>query len=204
METPAETSNGNATEEPFRFQVEHARRVNFALQQNDVPVIREVKIENMSALGYDDLNVIIQVGNDLSEPWQARIARIGPGEVRRLQKIDLRLDPVKLANQLEREGVEVSARVEAGGSTLAKWRGALDVMAFNEWPGTAVLPEILAAFVTPNHPSIDALLINSCEFLKQTSGDPSFAGYQFGGPGRVEAQVGAIYQAMSDGHAPRV
>jgi very-short-patch-repair endonuclease len=170
--------------------------VNFALQQNDVPVFREVGVANTSSEPLADLLVEISISGDLARKWEARIARIEPGETVRLHGIDVRLDPGRLANQVEREQVEGTVTVRSGEKELGRVSGPISLLAFNEWPGTTVLQEILAAFVTPNHPAIETLMGSAREFLGQQTGDPSLAGYQVGGRPRAAQMVGAIYAAM--------
>ena len=178
------------------LEVHHAGRANFALQQNDVPVIREIIVANAGASPLDELQVVATIGDNFAKPWEARISRLEAGDRKRLQKMDVHLDASRLANQLERERVDLNVRVLCGAAVVASYEAPLDVLAFNEWPGVDLLPQILAAFVSPNHPSIEELLGTVRDIVGQTTGDPSLSGYQSSSPDRALAAIGAVYEAM--------
>lgn len=178
------------------LEVHHAGRANFALQQNDVPVIREVIVANARSSPLEDLRIVVTIGDNFAKPWEARIAKLEPGDRKRLQKIDVHLDASRLANQLERERVALNVRVLCGTTEVASYEAPLDVLAFNEWPGVDLLPQILAAFVSPNHPSIEELLGAVRDILGQTTGDPSLSGYQSSSSDRASTVIGAVYEAM--------
>jgi hypothetical protein len=52
----------------------------------------------------------------------------------------------------------------------------VDVLAYDEWSGLSVVPEILAAFVTPNHPTIEGVMAETGDVLRDLTGDASLSG----------------------------
>lgn len=185
-----------APTESIQIALHCAPVVNFALQQNDVPMVREVAVTNQSAAAILDLLVDIDVSGDLARKLELRIDRIDAGMTSRLAMIDLRLDPGRLANQLEREQIELRVAVRSAEGELGRVVQNVKLLAFNEWPGTSVLQEIIAAFVVPNHPAIEVLLGDVRQSLGADTGDPSLAGYQTGGRARAAEIVRHIYGAM--------
>ncbi|GEM_PF-160581 len=202
--SPPTIADGDGTAVPrIAVKVNYTPKANFALQQNDVPVVREVVVTNSSETVAEDVVIAIRVSSGLARPWESRLARLGPAEVRRIGKVDLQLDAERLVNQLERERVELSVTVtcvtETGErSNVGAWTGPLEILAFNEWPGLSLLPEILAAFVMPNHPAIEPLLAGTRDRLRGATGDPSLDGYQSKSRERPLAIVRAVYEAMQD------
>ncbi len=178
------------------IEVQHIPVINFALQQNDVPLVRELKLTNLSEQVLEDIVATVAVSGVLTPASEQRLARLSPGETRRLVKLDLALDPHRLANQLERERAQISVTVSDASGELGRWTAPIDVLAFNEWPGVAVLQEILAAFVSPNHPAIEQFLGAVRQHLNSATGDPSLSGYQTGAPSRTLAVVDAVYEAL--------
>ncbi|HET6496880.1 MAG TPA: DUF4011 domain-containing protein, partial [Thermoleophilia bacterium] len=60
----------------------------------------------------------------------------------------------------------------------------------------SVVPEILAAFVTPNHPAIEGVLAETADVLRDLTGDASLSGYQSRNPSRVATVAAAIYSVL--------
>ncbi len=69
------------------------------------------------------------------------------------------------------------------------------LLAHNEW-NARMIPELLAAFVTPNTPMIAAVLERAAELLRDRTGDPSLQGYQEGRERALEIGT-AIYDALA-------
>jgi DNA polymerase III delta prime subunit len=72
----------------------------------------------------------------------------------------------------------------------------LYLMAYDQWTGYSILPELLAAFVTPNHPILSRVSVNASKFLASWTGDSSLDAYQSQDPNRVRKQVAAVYEAL--------
>lgn len=58
------------------------------------------------------------------------------------------------------------------------------------------MPEIITAFVTPNHPLISEVLSRASAFLGEWNKLPSFTGYQTNNPNNVKIQMAAIFAAL--------
>lgn len=72
----------------------------------------------------------------------------------------------------------------------------ITVLAFDQWPGLQYTPELLAAFVMPNHPVVTSLIQLAAKYLGKWTGNPSLAGYQFDDPNRVKNMAAAAYAAI--------
>ncbi|HEX8342865.1 MAG TPA: hypothetical protein VF624_18325 [Tepidisphaeraceae bacterium] len=88
--------------------------------------------------------------------------------------------------------------VTQGERTLWSSAHALEVLAFNEWPGLTTLPEIISAFVCPNHPSLSGLLHAVSSRMQEWTGDGALNGYQSGSTDRCYKMLAAVYHALSD------
>ena len=97
------------------------------------------------------------------------------------------------------EPVTESAFADAAGTEkrlLASETADITVLAFDQWPGLQYTPELLAAFVMPNHPAVTSLIQLAAGYLGKWTKDPSLAGYQFDDPNRVKNMAAAAYAAM--------
>ncbi|MCK6481328.1 MAG: DUF4011 domain-containing protein, partial [Planctomycetes bacterium] len=179
-------------------EVDYDPRVNYAMQQNDVPVVKRLRIVNGTAGALADVVVRLRSSPPFSAPWECRIQSIPAGAVHGFDAVPLALDPERLVQQVEREKALLRVEVEAAGAVVAAADHPVEVLAYNEWNGTGSLPEILAAFVLPNHPALAPLLGRAGEILEETTGSRSLAAYQTGDPARVRAVAGALFQAVRE------
>jgi len=178
------------------LEVDAAPTVNYAMQQNDVPVIRRLRIINASPTDVTDLTLEITTEPSFAYAWRRSIDRVAGNSTYDAGMVDLALAPDFLARQTEAVRGYLHLRLRQQDKILAERRLPIDVLAYDHWNGTRAIPEILAAFVMPNHPIIEQILRKAANLLKAWTGDPSFQGYQSYNRERVLLQVSAIYQAI--------
>ena len=85
-----------------RIDVDLDSRVNFAMQQNDVPVIKALRIENTGPVVLTDVRLVITADPSFAEPFEAAIDSILPGRIHPLSSVRLPLSPRYLASLTER------------------------------------------------------------------------------------------------------
>lgn len=171
-------------------------RISFAMQQNDVPVVKAVRVENHGGAPLPELEVRITAEPAFAQVWNARVAGVPANAIYNLETVDLQLLPGFLGGLTERVRGQLRAEVIHEGQILAEISVPVDLLARDEWGGLSSLPEILAAFVLPNHPAIERVLRSSANLLEEWTGDPSLDGYQSQDPGRVYVTAGAVYAAL--------
>ncbi|MEW6742728.1 MAG: DUF3320 domain-containing protein [Planctomycetota bacterium] len=179
---------------PITLDIEYDPRINWAMERNGIPIVQALRLTNRSEVECTGLTLALQLAPDFGPRFETRIASIPPGATHTLRRPDIELDGTRLRSVLERERGELRIDV-SGGETLLRESRPIEVLAFNEW-NRAALPELLAAFVLPNHPSIATLLETARDLLEEATGNPGFTGYQHGGRDRVRAIVEAIYRAI--------
>jgi very-short-patch-repair endonuclease len=177
-------------------EIDYDSHVNYAMQQNSVPVVKTIRILNDGAVDLDDLRVEIRAEPGLAEPLRFTIARIPAGSFHVLSEVDLRFSAVRLVNQEEREQGELRIEVSRGDHSFVQRSWPLDVLSYGEWAGSGSLPEILAAFVQPNHPEVARLLATARNHLETNTGQPSITGYETRSPAYAREVVRAIYEAV--------
>lgn len=168
---------GSAAELPLAIDIEHAERVSFAMHQNRVRLVSRLSLTNAGEVALEDLRVLLSLANNEATPFEARVSRIGPGETYNLEPDGPRLDGTVLATRTERERTTLRARVEAGAASV-EHRTELDLLPFDQWGGLSPCPELLAAFVTPNHPALVPVLRGAREMLHAAGEHDAIDGYQ--------------------------
>lgn len=186
----------DASGPPIRIEIDYEPRVNFAIQQNAVPLIHDLRVSNLGGRTLENLEIRITTDPEVSTPWSARVAALDPEREFVFGEVDLPLSATALVQQNERQAGALCIEVLGPDGALHSERHPIEVLAYNEWAGVGALPELLAAFAQPNHPGVVRLLKVARERLEQATGDPSFSGYQSRDPQRVAAMAEAIYGAV--------
>ena len=182
-----------------RIDVDLDSRVNFAMQQNDVPVIKALRIENTGPVVLTDVRLVITADPSFAEPFEAAIDSILPGRIHPLSSVRLPLSPRYLASLTERVRGQLQFDLYVGEYHLVRQTVPVTVLAFNEWGGGCSLPEIIAAFVMPNHPVVGRILRRAADILGGWPGsDDGLSGYQSQDPKRLLQMAAATYAALQE------
>ena len=64
--------------ETVALELIHDPTVNYALQQNDVPIVKQLRITNSGNECLKDLLVYIQVEPGFAHPWEGRVTSLEP------------------------------------------------------------------------------------------------------------------------------
>ena len=176
------------------------RRIHFAGFQNDIPLIRLLRLENVGDEPLLNLSVEIGLAGGFSLPWKAHVERLEPGEIWNLHDLDILLDRDQLAGRSEREktACRVVVRSEADGRELLDRSWPVDVLPINEWPGLSSLPELLAAFSLPNSGEVQDLLAAVRNVLASREQRDAVDGYQTHDARRVRDLVEACWTVLAD------
>lgn len=194
-----EADTGNIPEAgsmTISIELDYDRTVNYAMQQNDVPVVKALRISNGSEAVLRDLIIRITSEPSFAAPWESRVSVINPGETFSMGVVDLPLSHDFLAGLTERVTGSLLVDVFQGNTIMSSSTQRIDVLAYDEWNGLQSIPEILAAFVTPNHPAVESVLSDAAGILGAWTGNSALSGYQSRDPQRVALTTAAIYTAL--------
>ncbi|MGY3212008.1 DUF3320 domain-containing protein [Mucilaginibacter sp. HD30] len=182
---------------PLQIDLTLAPAINFAMQQNHVPVVKRLVLMNTGDVDYEHLTVEISSEHAFAIVWKASLDSLKAGESYTFGAIPLRISAGFLAELTERLSGHLTLKVCSGTEVLTSAVYDIDLLAYDQWNGAGSVPELIAAFVTPNHPEIPSILRNASVLLQQWTGDPSFNAYQTRNPDRVKKQMAAIYEAIA-------
>ena len=193
---PVQTTHSVLPEPAIRIELDG--RINFAMQQNDVPVIKSLVIDNPLDRALENLRVQVSGEPGFCEPWEARLSKIPPQSSHRLRLVDLTLSPVYLDDLTERVRGQLRVKLYEGDTLRVETVERVHCLARNEWGGLSSLPEILAAFVLPNHPVVARILKGAGDHLQRWTQDASLSGYQTKDARRVALVAAACFTAIRD------
>lgn len=176
-----------------------AERIGFASQQNSVPPIVELAIENTGDRPLGDLSLTLTSDPPFLGERSWRFDRIAPGETARPQDRDVAISATYTLGLHEAErGTVLLALTDSDGLELARVRRPIELLAADEWGGAAATPELLAAFVTPNEPAVDRVLRLASDALAASGAPDAINGYESNDTARVHVIVSAIWSAVSN------
>ena len=163
--------------------------LNYAMAVNGQKCLEFIEISNPTA---DDWHgVQVKVSGDLIADASYVIDTVPAGMTVRVTDLDVKPDLDKLREMTE--SVETAFTLSVGD---AQQSFSLRLLAFDEWPGVGVRPEMLAAFVTPNAPQLSQVKMRAAAILEKLTGSAALDEYQTQDPNRARAQVAAIYEAL--------
>lgn len=173
----------------------HDSSINFAFQQNAIPVIKELRLINDAQ---DRRNLSIKITSDpgFAIAAEIRIHSLRAGEEFRMAPVDVKLSPDFLSTLNEKVVGCLKVEVFEGETLMTFATKELSLLARNEWAGVESLPEIIAAFVLPNDPAVMQILDKASTLLRESTGRSALNGYQDKNRQRAWEQVAAIYKAI--------
>jgi hypothetical protein len=174
-----------------------AGHVSMVFHQNAVPLVQEISIQN--GRDRDLVDVVVRLSSEPAVMQQAtlRIDRIPIDSTHHIRTPDVRLDPALLRTLTEGIKAEIRVAVEDAGKEIINELLALNVLPPSHWGGTGAVPELLAAFVWPNDPAVEAVLREAATKLESAGRDASIDGYRLGRKARSWEIAEAIWAALA-------
>jgi very-short-patch-repair endonuclease len=189
-------SNGEARAHALEVRIVADRTIGYAAIQNNIPVVRAISLHNSGSEPLLDLEVVLHCSPAFAVAMKLTFERILPGESRRISPVDLQPNHEYFTQLDEAERASISVTASARGELIAEVSQEVEVLAYDQWPGTRALPELLAAFCMPNSRVVDNLIANASTLLRASHGDFSMNGYQSKNREKVWKQVSAVYSAI--------
>ncbi len=170
--------------------------INFAMQQNYIPIIKYIRIYNSSKNNLENLTLKISFEPQFAKHYETKIERLLPDTSVEITPISILLSPEYFLSITEKMVGIIHMELMEGEECIYIQDDTIELLAYDEWSGLLAMPEIISAFITPNHPKIAELLQKAEEYLMKWTKDPSFSGYQTNNPHNIKLQMAAIYAVL--------
>lgn len=170
--------------------------INFAMQQNYVPLIRNLVVSNDSGVIQNNLKIRITFEPDFAKEFIYDIGSIEPSSSVEISPVNIILSTEFLFSLTEKMVGTILIELLQNDNRIFSYNDTVELLAYDEWNGLLIMPEIITAFVTPNHPLISEVLGRASAFLREWNKLPSFTGYQTNNPNNVKIQMAAIFAAL--------
>lgn len=198
------------------------KAINFAMHQNQVPVIYEFVIENISEEILKDVQVKISFSPEFAKEYSTTITEISPGQKIDLMPLKIVMMPnylfelsekivgninievstqeksvLKDSNSSEKYNISEETNISQDSNIFIKYM-EIEVLPHDYWQGAFLMPEFIGAFIMPNLPKISEITGKAGMYLQHWKSDPSFTAYQTDDINDVKMQVAAIYAALQE------
>ncbi len=174
--------------------IDYLPSVNYSMMNNGVEVCNSLIVENYSDQDFHQL--LVQLIGPYIKESSCRLEILKSGEAIQVNQIKIEPD-IKILSEITeavRTSFVITVRSDEG--LLFEQEYPITLLSYEEWAGSAIMPEHLAAFVVPNNPYLPKIKLEAAKFLEQWTGSSAFDEYQTQDRNRVRAQVAAIYEAL--------
>lgn len=172
--------------------------INFAVQQNRVNPIRQLSIKNESEGILNNVKVSLSTEPEFGASVPYAIEAIPTNGTVTAEALNINLSANYFAQITERMAGYLTLTISSDNTIIFTQAYPIDILAYDQWSGAAILPEMLSAFITPNHPNVAPIIKRAAIILEQWTGSASLDEYQSRNPDRVRKQMAAIYTAISE------
>ncbi len=171
-------------------------KLNLAFQQNSLPVITEIELRNSGTKHYHTLELVLTSAPSflIERVWV--IDRLNAESQVILNDIKVELNAEFLRTINESLLGEIKFTLRSQDEVLDTVTKEVQLLTKHEWPGTQILPEILAAFVQPNDAAVQTILRDVSKVLQASGQLVSLEGYQSNSPRRVSTIISALWSAV--------
>lgn len=185
----------------LEINIKYLTVANYALVNNNMPLCQSAEVVNKGTAAQH--NVILECTGDYIESFTtSAIDVLSAGASLRFQKFDIKPDLSKIKSLTEKVSTSFTVVAFADVNSeetkheIARKEFSIDILPYDHWLGTTILPQSVVSFVTPRHPAIDSIVVKAANILKQLTGSSAFTEYQSGNPNEVIKQIAAIYGAL--------
>lgn len=163
----------------------YTEKVNFAIEQNGVPLIRNISITNGSTSDLVNLRMNVTFNPGFAMYYACDIKRIPAGETVTVGAVNIVLNAGFFFALEEKKEGTVKIELVHGEETICSRQDNIILFGRKEWLGLGVSPQLIATYVTPDKGVLDEVI-----------SDKLFTGYNLVSPETVRRQIEAIYSSL--------
>lgn len=177
-------------------KIDYLPRVNYAMMNSGIEVLNQLVLENLD--DHDLHQVIVRISGEYIKECISGVELLRVGQPVHVLNVQIVPDISILSEITEAVNTSFRLTVMCCDDILYEKEYPISLLTYDQWAGSGIMPEHLAAFVVPNNPYLPRIKLNAAGYLEKWTGSSSFNEYQTQDRNRVRAQVAAIYHALRD------
>jgi hypothetical protein len=170
--------------------------LNISLYLNDIKPVQSLIVENTSDVDSAPIEVKITADLECIEPFYYNVSLIPAKKEVKIPLENLKVNRNFLNKLSATEKVNLAIDIIENNLTIIKEVIVINVHPLEHFGGFQILPELIAAYITPNHPYIYHIKRKAIEILEKQGLKTAFEGYQSNDQERVLQIISAIYSAI--------
>ena len=170
--------------------------LNISMYLNGLSFIPSLSVENTSETDLGPLTVSIGADIPCMEDFSYTVAMMPAGKRVNIPLEGLKINRDFLDSLSETEKAVVKIELLEGETVLVSEELTILVHPMEHFGGFQLVPELIASYVTPNHPYVYHIKRKAVEILEQQGLQAAFEGYQANDPERVLQMMSAIFYAI--------
>lgn len=179
------------------LDIDYIKHINYASVHNHIVICHKFEITNLTQ--EDIRNVCVSVEGQYIKDYHSPVLAVLPaGERVSLKSVEISPKPDELLNFTERVVSSFTVKINDTDSLIFSNDYDVELMAYDQWLGISVLPQMIASFVMPNQPVVTSIIPKAAAKLKEKTGQSAFSAYQTGDINEVINQIAAIYAAIHE------
>lgn len=180
----------------LKLHVEILPFINLSLYLNGIPFIRYLVITNIGETESGEVEITISSDVPCVDSFSHTISFVPAGKEVKVPLDGLKISREFLTTIAEPERATIKLELTENGHSILTEERVLSVHPLEYFGGFSILPELIAAYVTPNHPYVYHIKRRAVDVLEQQGLRTAFEGYQSDSPERVLQLMSAIYTAI--------
>ncbi len=172
------------------------KTISFSMQQNRINALKKIRISNLTTEEYNGLTVKISFAPGFATNMEVAVLKLAGGEKVELNNLVPVISGEYLATLTEKEVGNITVEVFNGEELLGSENMEIEILPYGQWSGCVYMPELLCAFVMPNHPAVQGIVAKAATWIEKWKGEPSILGYSTQNPNEVRMQMAAVYEAI--------
>ena len=143
------------------------KTISYSMQQNRINALKKIRIANLSEEEYEGLKVKISFAPQFASDLEVAVLKLAAYENIELKNIVPVINGDYLASLTEKEVGYVTVAVYNGEELLGSENSEIEIRPYGQWSGTVYMPELLCAFVMPNHPAVQGIVAKAALWLEK-------------------------------------
>ena len=175
-------------------KIDYLPSVNYSMMNSGTDVCNSLVLENGGEKDLCDLSV--EISGQYIKDSSCRLEMLKRGQSVQVTTVKIEPDYEVLSELTESVKTSFLLVVKSMDNIVFEQDYPITLLSYEEWAGSNVMPEHIAAFIVPNNPLLPKIKLSAAKFLEKWTGSAAFDEYQTQDRNRVRAQVAAIYEAL--------
>ena len=173
MRKTGQTSESNNS---ISVKIDYLPRINYAIMNSGINVCNSLVLENCDTEDWHGLSV--EISGQYIKDGSCRFELLKKRQSVQVNSIKIEPDYRILCEITEAVKTTFLLVVKSMEVILYEKEYPITLLSFEEWAGSNVFPEHIAAFVVPNNPLLSRIKLSAAKFLEKWTGSAAFAKIQ--------------------------